>query len=440
MMLAVIAAGITFGPLQDRRAAAHRAEVPFPQTTPFSEQETTRLHDIRDAVSKLRGLPANTDMQEGTVASKPLHDWAQQSLDNQDEKNSVDVRVAELAYRLLHEIGPRDDLGALSVEANSDNVAGMYIPTQKSLVLVGGEPDDSLDEEMTLAHEYTHSLQDKAFDITKYQAQVPQGTSSELETTLDCVVEGDATATSIYYMLDKYGQKWLDGLSDTAMADDAQAPSFPPAIERYLYFNYDQCATFVAAIKNAQGWQGVNQLYSRPPVSTEQILHPEKYIQGEKPLDVKAPELKDALGSAWKHQAPQAFGEFDVYNYLLTAGLSEAQASAGADGWGGGDMQVYTKGGDKPSDAVVQISLLWDDTANFNQFRDAFTQAIHDIGYPVIESSSTDLEWSSTTEFGIAVWSKSDNRVDIVLSSDQAALLEAEQALPSASPNSALGR
>jgi hypothetical protein len=141
--------------------------------------------------------------------------------------------------------------------------------------------------------------------------------------------------------------------------------------------------------------------------------------------------MGDVLGSGWKSHDEVEYGEFDVYNYLLTVGVGEREAQGGSRGWGGGKMAVYSRGGDKPKDVLIHIGLQWDTPADLAEFRQHFGWAIDNLGYEAVSRRSTDgsWTWSSKREYGYATWSDASQRVDILFSTDQVALIKARDTL-----------
>lgn len=66
---------------------------------------------------------------------------------------------------------------------------------------------------------------------------------------------------------------------------DKLAASLPDFLRRQLTFPYRHGNQFVYWAFRLKGWQGVNGLYTSPPLSTAEILHPEKYfVEREAPL------------------------------------------------------------------------------------------------------------------------------------------------------------
>ena len=425
LMAAVILGACKGG--ESRNAASD--DIPFPETKPFTAEETARLHELRDNVARIRGLAVNEDIQEGVVQAKDLRGYMERAFAELDEKERSDLRAFELVWRLMRMIEPDDDFEDALITANSDIIAGLYIPKEKRLALVDDQKDGGKFEEFILAHEYTHSFQDKAYDLVKFHEKEEEAENSELSTTMSCVLEGDASVAAIHYMNEKYaGGSWAEELDS---GDEEEEIDLPPALQRYSEFNYSECLMFVVAVQLLQGWDGVNKLLEKPPVSTEQILHLDKYIKGEEPQSVEVTDWADELGSGWSLLERGDYGEFDVYNYLLTAGVSEPQAKAGAAGWGGGKMQLYTQGGEKPKHVLVHIALQWDTRNDFNEYRQHLGWAIDHLGYDAVSRKNSDGSWTwgSKTEYGYATWNDAAGRVDILFSTEQVALLKIRDAM-----------
>ncbi|MBM3944595.1 MAG: hypothetical protein FJ317_03780 [SAR202 cluster bacterium] len=133
---------------------------------------------------------------------------------------------------------------------------------------------------------------------------------------------------------------------------------------------------FVAALYEATGsWLSVDQAYSNPPVSTEQILHPEKYLAGELPEPPPTlPDFAAGLNSAepsrrgWNEVSRGTLGEFFIRAYLEEE-LNRAQAAAAAAGWGG-DAYYLATGPENTRMLMAQIT--WDTEADSAEFFEAY--------------------------------------------------------------------
>ena len=110
----------------------------------------------------------------------------------------------------------------------------------------------------------------------------------------------------------------------------------PPVLRESLLFPYTGGLTFTQRLHGAGGWEAVNDAFAKPPASTEQILHPEKYDSGEAPLEVDLPDdLAARMGAGWKVGLEDTLGEFQLKVWLAeTAGDGAASAATAAAGLG----------------------------------------------------------------------------------------------------------
>ena len=336
-------------------------------------------------------------------------------------------------------LGEDDRIEEVSSASRAELAIGFYVPGDKRLVIIGDRVAGGLNEESTIAHEYVHALQDSTYGIGRYRRSHSEDEHAEFGTTTGCVIEGDASVAQYEYLEAAYGSDWYSlllaeyadnpALEDEDDSFEASASSIPDAMLRYFYFNYTECAAFVYDIWFEDGWDGVDALYEDPPASTEQILHPEKYRDGELPHRVEVTDLTRTLGTGWRPLYRTVFGEFDVYNYLLTGNLSISAAQGAAEGWGGGRMSVYTRGLDPDQDVTLHIALTWDTDADMVQFQTAFDAAIDRLGYEERSGDDGTWHWSSPGENGLAVWDDENARVDLLYGTDETAFLYAEAAL-----------
>jgi hypothetical protein len=133
-------------------------------------------------------------------------------------------------------------------------------------------------------------------------------------------------------------------------------------------FPYNEGAIFVYSIYKWQNgyWAAVNKVYDNLPVSTEQILHPEKYLAGEKPVVMVVPDLQSVLGDGWTLIGSDSLGEF-MTHLLLSYGadylaeIPDETALTASAGWGGDHYVVYAS----PSGDQTVLAAEWNwDTAN----------------------------------------------------------------------------
>ncbi len=259
--------------------------------------------------------------------------------------------------RILKVFGlvPQDtDLSRLYVDLYSEQVAGYYDPETGEMVVIRSESSgDSLSpsQEITYAHEVVHALQDQNFSFDEALATSNQS-NDDVSLATTALIEGDATVAQTEYLTARPGLMFrLTAEFATSNIPTDQLDAAPPIIRASLLFPYEQGAAFVQALRDEGGWERVNEAYANPPASTEQILHPEKYLSGETPVPVDVPDVAPLLGSDWTQIDDNAFGEFSIRVLLAGQSSSAEFADTAALGWGGDQYRVWAKGD--------QTALVW---------------------------------------------------------------------------------
>ncbi len=389
-------------------------EVPLPELTAFDDALTLRLAGIATTASEVRGLELNEEIEQGSLSKEQVGDYYEQAATESKLQEEINYNALNTTYRLLHMIEPDDDLLELSGEESAADLLGFYSPDSAQLVLISDSPGElSLDNEATLAHEYVHSFQDQQFDLEKAFKRVEKEQREKANTEYGdaqrALIEGDATVAEFQYVEKKVGpeglRQWL-GSSDEEAGEDAEATKerdYPAAFGRYGAFPYTYGSTFVRHLYDDGGWEAVNAAYEDPPKTEEQILHPEKYLAGEGPVELKLRDLSKDLGKGWQQETDEMFGEFDVYNWVRSTLDSELQATSAAAGWGGGRLAVYSNTLDEKQ-VLVQMALIWDDRDEAREFYTTFGDVIKRIDPTpaILDPSLQIVGWEAEGEVGQA--------------------------------------
>src|SRR5260370_5627927 len=182
------------------------------------------------------------------------------------------------------------------------------------------------------------------------------------------LMEGDAevaAAASIAkgeLWMDHWLVQWLSWEQDpshTARAFEG-APAFG---RRQWTFPYVEGARLVGSIYRAGGYALVNQMFDHPPVSTEQVLHPDKYVAGELPIPVGAPAAPEGCVRLMAGR----IGELRT-RALLDQCETPAEPHLQSLGWGGDAFAVVQDANER---LAVLWSTVWDDEPSAERFESA---------------------------------------------------------------------
>ena len=331
-----------------------------------AEELAARAPGIAHRVEQLRDLSFERQPRVRIAGVAKLR----REYDAELGKHAAELATAEDAYKVLGIVGAResfDDLGA----GIAAQVAGFYDPKSKRLYIVRTPFSESgASSEVTIAHELDHALEDQHFGIDLDSDEL----SDDRGLALTALIEGSATELELAYSVQYIH---LDALRRIAkQADDAISATegtLPKAFEAEENFPYTRGRAFVASLLQTAGsWNLVNiALRERPPLSTEQVLHPFKYLSYERPLPVRLGQ-GDSLPSGWHHLAGGDIGEFETY-LMLRPALGAGAARQAAAGWGGQRLQLWRRGdADCEAPCRARDALFgtwrWDSGADARQF------------------------------------------------------------------------
>jgi hypothetical protein len=296
------------------------------------------------------------------------------------------VAREQTAMTQLGLLPPGTDLLALVSSFLQDAVEGFYDPETKTFYL--RTHLDPTAAAVVTAHELTHALDDQLHDLDALQKAA--GDDDDRAAAVHALIEGSGTAVMVSYVLQEVGSGRLSAEAFQKMAAQEQDRSarlgqVPPLVTRSLVAPYVLGSSFLVRGQPMRMALGVNvadldQAFREPPVSTEQILHPEKYWERnprETPrLPVALPDLSPRLGAGFARTAGGSLGELllAVLAGLPTPALNSVQANDAASwtgpavaGAAGDRWELYANG----SRSVTALTTLWDSGPDALEFQQA---------------------------------------------------------------------
>ncbi|MCH8194878.1 MAG: hypothetical protein IIB12_02280 [Chloroflexi bacterium] len=359
---------------------------PSSQTPPPSPAPTVtipadllqRLQEIEQRVIGIRGLVPVEDPVRRFVSREEL----QRRLREEAENEAEEIAVTQRILTLLGLLEPDQDLLELQVSQLTNQVLGFFESHTGELFIVGESGDFSLLDEFTYAHEYVHALQHARFDLSALHEA--REDDSEAGAALRAVVEGGATLVQTQYAQEHMNiRRLLSEIDDLGVTGEDDR--FPFVLQESLVFPYENGREFVRYLLDDGGWPAVDAAYESLPVTTEQILHPEKYLAGEAALDVSMPDIAAALGDGWTELDADVMGELTI-RILLDAFLSRRDADRASAGWGG-DRLLFLEG--PAGQELLVILARWDSEKDAEQFFDAYVKLLERRDADVDERSAS---------------------------------------------------
>ena len=325
------------------------------------------LDAIGERVTGIRGLPALAALDRKIQTREEF----QQENVFVDEESEREFEVLKDFCLVMDLCAPSDDLLLAFEDITGEGVLGYYEPDDKSFTtIVDG---DTLDPEawLTYAHEYTHALQDQQFNLSSLE---PEEDTFDSSKAIAALVEGDARLTEylFYETLPATQQADLARSREESLEEFLGSPQVteaPRIITETFGWEHGAGLGFVFRLYREGGFEAIDQAYNNPPHSTEQILHPEKYLSGEAPHTVELPEnLVAAPGVGWQERDAGILGEFLTEIYLATF-IPEDQAESAAEGWDGDRYALFK---DDQGSLVMAMRFSWDTVEDADEFFQAY--------------------------------------------------------------------
>jgi len=386
----------------------------------ISPELDANLDALEVTVSELREL----DILEPVTRLFPTREEAAEFfITSFDDAFTQDVVLeSTLFYRAFDFVEPDFDIESIYTDLVVSQIGGYYnTETQEmNTLLLSGEALSAelpILERIIYVHEFTHALQDQHFALDSMLAdQEDEDVEADAALASLALVEGDATLMMQFYT-QQLVQENPDAAAELLASTDLNVEEIPegtPAIlEAELTMPYLSGLGFVFALYSSGGWEAVDAAYDNPPQSTEQILHPLSYVNGDVPLVVSINAAEDALGAGWALTDSSRLGEFYLRQWLLLH-LRNAMASAAAQGWGGDQYALYYNA-DADQLALV-MATQWDALQEAEEFHAALLE------FAEVRAAGGDM----TTVDGYTCWAGADALCIGAVMADDAAVLFAK--------------
>lgn len=332
-------------------APAEQPPAAGPQTQPDSSKEQALQAKLQDAlayVSQIRQLPVKSAVKGRLIGRSEIQSYISAQL---DEETPPDLLQATEA--LLYGLGAVDadfDYRASVIALMSSQLLGFYDPKQKTFFVGGDLRGEEAD--VTLWHELVHALQDQHYDLSKLTDWQPD--LGDSQAAVHSLAEGDATSAMLDAMLKPRGGSALElpeGLMSAQTVLGSATSAAPPVLVRSLLAPYVDGLAFTNYLRRRGGFAAVDEAWRAPPVSTEQLLHPEKFLAREAPLVVPLPPAP-AHAPQLTERFHDVMGEQTV-RLLLEEWLPARTAAEAASDWGGDRLSVFA------DDARQRWAVAW---------------------------------------------------------------------------------
>ncbi|HUS09988.1 MAG TPA: hypothetical protein VMZ30_05935 [Pyrinomonadaceae bacterium] len=428
--------------------------------------------EVLQETSEIRQLAILQPVKSGAQSRAAIEQMLIRNLSEQ--VTAAEMHATELSLRKFG-LAPNDfQYRPFIIKLLTEQVAGYYDPKVHKFHLADWLEVEG--QKPVMAHELTHALQDQHFNLRRFE-KWPHG-DSDAELAAHALIEGDATLAMTIYMAKNplvalaFSRSLLTGVATE------QYNQAPRALRESLVFPYLQGSEWATQLFKRGGWTMVSNAFARLPLSSEQILHSEKYFSYERPVKVVLPDLTHLLNAdskqqtanseqpaansqrapterpagtaatrarsssggisrrplptaSWRHIDSDVNGEWSYYLVLDQFLKAPAESKRAAAGWAGDRYALY----EGPNNQIFLAQLsVWDTENDAREFFDAYVKRTK-LRYPgAKELERTGLKPETRNSYS---WQTNEGEVTIEIRGLRVVILEG---IPDGADSNALSK
>jgi hypothetical protein len=334
---------------------------------------TRDLSGIKKAVETLRAKKFRQDVPVFTVSESELRAIARREMEKEYSGRKLGDYQTLMSW--MDVLPPGTDLGSVAEEFLVGGVAGLYDSDTKEMCIPAVSPGGTnalqnpankkvekgfagMGENLVFAHEFTHALEDEYWpfddpetkdrhestDRSMAQSFLTEGSATCLMIeAIPALTEGERKGTyiTVWNMLHSgLVELVLDlMLKGVWKSDDANVPGVPETLARSQTMPYAYGYGFCSDLVRRWGLDGLNYIYDHPPVSSAQLMHPEKAWEWrDLPVQIALPET---LAGEWKQLTGDSLGEAGIAALLGCSFHNLNRGAMLASGWDGDVVSLY---------------------------------------------------------------------------------------------------
>lgn len=352
------------------------------QSNPRAKALCAQVPGIAHELTEISGMKLHHPVPCDFISKEQINQFLKKRV--KETSSPGEIRAEELTLKKFGFIPQDFDLAKNEVDLLTEQAAAFYDYNKKKLFITDSTSDES--QAPVLAHELSHALADQNYNLARF---IKQGSKSDDGSTARlAVMEGQATWMMSEYLARKAGTSLRDSATLAAtMANlaageeggdtnqsDGEFPVFdkePLYLKVTLVFPYTKGMNFQQAVLERDPREGFGEVFLHPPVSTQQILHPEKYFQNLKPADPQLPKIQLAHG--YKGLVGGELGELEQ-TILLQQYVGKTRAAEIAPHWRGCNFELREN--KKLGRVVLLYATEWDSEESAAQYFNAYREVM----------------------------------------------------------------
>jgi hypothetical protein len=336
-----------------------------------SQSQLGAADQVLTEMSRTTGLAVKSPLRKVVLSRPEIQKRLTENL--HAEYTPEEMHVQETSLRAFGLVSPDFDLEKFLIQFYTEQAAGFYDPHTKTMYIADWvEPDM---QQMVLAHELTHALQDQNFDLDKFMHAARD--NDDATNARQAIVEGHAMAAMLQQMLGPVELATLSSVRPLmARGVDEQLSKFPTFANAPFFFRLQALFPYLQGVDFMQyglhqgGWKKLNTLFTDPPTTTKELFEPEIYFGHKRLPKVSLPRPEALAAVPGLHRLDEnTWGELGYYA-LIGQLISEDEAQPVATSWLADRYILYEYTGKPEGEEKYAIvsRTKWDDAEKAQAF------------------------------------------------------------------------
>ncbi len=371
--------------------------------THITPEEARKLFSLVDELIKFSsqdsGLPIKSTVKRQLTTRNAVESYIREKFE--EDEGAKRLQKDEIVLKKFGLLDRDFALKPFLLALLKEQVEAYYDAKTKTVNLLDWVDID--EQKPVLAHELTHALQDQRVDLDKWNDQTPDNVSTnssddtdhlakdELDTARDAVVEGQATAVMLDYILKPMGKSLVKDpeIMDLVKGQMASAESSPVLarapilLSESLLFPYREGLSFEQDLWMDQGQAAAFAgTLDHPPTSSWEIINPREFEHHGIPPIPLLPNIHPLVDSTYKPYDIGQVGQLDLHILAEIFG-GDAAARDLTPAWNGGiywagQRKDATSAADQSSTASLALLYLavWRNNASAKAFAELYAKQL----------------------------------------------------------------
>jgi len=407
----------------------------------ITSEQAKQLFSLVDELIKFSsdetGLPIKATVKRQIISRDAVEKNLKEKFDEDDSTKRL--QQSEIVLKKFGLLDRDFALKPFLLALLKEQIEAYYEPKTKTVYLLDWV--DAEEQKPVLAHELTHALQDQHSDLTKWNDQTPDEVShnyaedvdhvnrDEMDTAREAVVEGQATAVMMDYILKPMGKSLVKdpevidavGQQLNSAANSPVLSRAPLLLAESMLFPYREGLGFEQDVWMDQGQAAAfTGTLDHPPTSSWEILNPREYEMRHAPSVPLIPNIHPLVDPLYKPYDIGQIGQLDLRILVQLFGGEQAASrlTPAWDGgmyWAGQLLSAKTEAAKARTDSLAIFYLSsWKNAASAQSFAELYANELR-RKYDRVQLEASDKQAASSSADQEMVYSTNEGPVLITI-------------------------